>query len=89
MNQTILGPPLTFDSVISITQHPLIVLMIIITFLLPILIYIPLGTVLKGPKNQPLMSYFNFWYPVFIWVIIQSLLFLLLIILPIWLLIIP
>ena len=82
---------LTFESVVEVTNNPVFILAVIGVWLIPILLYIFIGAVVsaKSPSGQTLskkMIYYpNFWIPVFIWFFLQSALFLIFIVFPLWL----
>ena len=82
---------LSFDQVTAITTDPLFLGAIIAVWLLPLILYIIVGSVAKAksPSGQalskPMIAYPNFWYGFFIFLFFQAGLFLILIIFPLWL----
>ena len=82
---------LNYENVTEITTNPVFLGMIIAVWLIPLLIYVIIGSVAKAksPSGQtlskPMIAYPNFWYAFFIWFLLQSALILILLIFPIWL----
>lgn len=82
---------LTYENVTEITTNPVFLVMIIAIWLIPLLIYVVVGSVAKAksPSGQtlskPMICYPNFWYAFFIYFLLQPALILILIIFPLWL----
>jgi hypothetical protein len=91
MNETIseLSTKLTYEQIISITQNPLVIFILIFIWLFPILLYILVGALVRGKTSSGvklkscMLSHANAWIPIVIWTFIQGGLFLILIF-PFW-----
>ena len=93
LNQTIIEGTnkLTFENVTSITTNPLMLIAIISVWLAPLILYLIIGCFAKGRSSsgretsKPMIAYGNFWYSFALWFFLQSALFLVMIIFPLWL----
>ena len=85
MNTTI-----TFDQVTAVMHHPVMIISFVIIWLLPILIYLLIGAIVKGKSanghslSKSMMMYPNYWYALLIWGFTQLILFIL-VFFPVWL----
>lgn len=80
-----------YDTWVQVTQNPIFLICVLITFFLPLLIYffIMFTARAKSPSgnsySKTMWHYPNSWYAFVIWMFIQSMLFLVFIIFPFWL----
>lgn len=87
MNETII---LTYENFTAITLHPVFIIMALVVWFVPLILYVIVGSVVKAksPSGQVLsktmICYPNFWYAFFIYFLLQPALFLMLIF-PFWL----
>jgi len=91
-NITIEGCKLNFEQVSAITTDPVfLALIIILVWLLPIILYLIIGAIMKGKSpsgtvySRAMINSPNFWVAPLIWFFIQGVLITLIIIFPIWL----
>jgi hypothetical protein len=80
----------TYEQVSAITQQPVIVAYLIMTYVLFIFAYLIIACTTKGKSgsgkatSKPMIAYENSWIPLVLWGFGQAILFLL-IIFPVWL----
>lgn len=87
VNETILD----YNSVIEVTQHPIIIIALIIIWLFPLAIYVTFGFVMRArtgdgriiPRTKMIQTK-NFWIGFFIWFVFQGGLIIALLIFPSW-----
>lgn len=73
-----------YQNIVSITHTPSVLVALGIVWLLPILIYLVVGLVVKGKSGTIMIKRPNYWHFFWIWGLIQLLLILLLLVFPIW-----
>lgn len=91
INATLNNSAITFEQVTRINTDPKILIMFLIAWLLPLLIYFLIGCIKhaktsSGRKLDSLMiQTTNFWIAFMVWFLIQPILILTLIMFPLWL----
>lgn len=74
--------PITYEQATQVTHDPMILTWIIVIWILPLILYLIIGatTRARSPSGQqlskPMISYPNYWHAVWIWTLVQGLLFL-------------
>ena len=82
---------LTFQDITNITITPYFIISALIVWLIPILLWLLLGAIVRGKSpdgsrsSKPMILYPNFWYAFSLWFFIQGALFIILLIFPFWL----
>ena len=91
MNLTNLTANIDYETVTSVTQSPVILIVIIAIWFLPILLYLIIGGTkrAKSPSGQTyskkMWAYPNYWISFFIMLLVHGTLLMLGLIYPIWL----
>ena len=89
LNQTIgKTTKITFEEWTAITQDPKFIIAMLIIWLVPIILYIIVGALVKGGGkhfSKKMIEYSNFWYAPLIWFFGQAGLILIFIIFPLFL----
>ena len=86
---------LDFETTKTITTDPLFIVITLIVWLLPIIIWLIIGTLRKARSGSgrvlgnPMIASPNFWLAILNWFFFQGLLFAVLITWPVWIKLIP